>query len=219
MTGGVVHLACAHVATLAPGDQNWLSPGERKRLAAFTTQGRRAQFIASRWLARWLLWQVHDVVPRDWVLEAPADAPPRIAGRRDLVLSISHSGDFTACALASQPVGIDLEQPARARDVEGLADLCCTPRERALMAGLAPDAREALFYELWTVKEAWLKMHGEWIAPQVLQRIEALPAREGQVRTWRCSGWTLAVTADTVKWWSAEPERHQSWRVEDLKPA
>lgn len=217
MKAGVVHLACAHLATLSPSNGDWLSASERQRLAAITTPRRRAQFLGSRWLARWLLWQVHDdVLPADWQLEAPTDAPPRVPGRSDLVLSISHSGDFTACALAAEPVGVDLEHPQRSRDISGLIALTCTVSEQRLFATLGDAEREALFYELWTVKEAWLKRRGKWIAPQALQRMDAVPSPDGQVQTWRCSAWWLAVTATKVKWWSAEPERLQAWRVDDM---
>lgn len=206
---GLVHLACGALA--APGT-DWLSAGEAQRLAGLHSERRRAQFLAARWQARWLLAQVHGGAPRDWSLEAPADAPPRVAGRPDLFLSISHSGHGTACALAPAPVGLDVEAPARPRDIAGLVALCCTPREQALFA--TPDA--TLFHELWTVKEAWLKQRGEWVAPRRLAQLEALPAEGGDVRTWRGEGWHLAVTAAAVRWWTPEPPVRGAWKVRDL---
>ena len=209
----LVHLACAPVGTLLPAGDDWLSASERQRLQAIGTDSRRAQFLAARWLARTLLARVQGGAPGDWPLEAPHDAPPRVAGRADLVLSISHSGGWTACALAAQRVGIDLEQPVRARDVAGLVEIACTPRERALFAGLADAARDALFHELWTVKEAWLKSRGTWIAPAVLQGIEASRCAQGEVRTWRGAGWWLAVTGRAVQWWGPQPEALSAWSV------
>lgn len=206
---GVVHLACGPLA--APGT-DWLSPGEARRLDGLHSESRRAQFLAARWQARWLLAQVHGGAPRDWQLEAPVDAPPGVIGRPDLFLSLSHSGSHTACALAASPVGLDLEQPVRPRDIAGLVALCCTPREQALFA--TPDA--ALFHELWTVKEAWLKQRGEGIAPRRLAQVEALPQPDGDVRTWRGAGWHLAVTATAVRWWTPEPPVRGAWGVRDL---
>lgn len=206
---GLVHLACGELAA-APGT-DWLSPGEAQRLAGLRSESRRAQFLAARWQARWLLAQVHGGAARDWMLEAPADAPPRVAGRPDLFLSISHSAQRTACALASAPVGLDLEQPRRERDIAGLVELCCTPREQAMFA--TPDA--ALFHELWTVKEAWLKRRGEWVAPRRLAQIEASPDAQGEVRTWRGDGWHLAVTATVVRWWTLEPAVSGRWAVRE----
>jgi 4'-phosphopantetheinyl transferase len=215
---GVVHLACAEVAALlrdAPGAMQWLSASEARRLAALKTERRRSQFLAARWQARGLLARVFGGSPGDWPLEAPPDAPPRLAQRADLFLSISHSGERTACAVAGAPVGLDLEQPRRRRDVAGLVALCCTPGEQALFAGLAASEGEALFYELWTVKEAWLKERGEWIAPRRLAQVDAMPGPQGQVRTWRAEDWQLAVTAREVRWWTAEPAVSRTWTVRD----
>lgn len=208
-----VHLACGAVqALLADAPQGWLSASEEARLAAFTSKKRRDQFLAARWQARWLLAQVLGSDPASWLLDAPSDAPPRVAGRPELFLSISHSGDWTACALANAPIGLDLEAPQGKRDIAGLIELCCTAKERAL---LAADP-QALFYELWTVKEAWLKQRGEWIAPKRLQELDAMPDRNGDVRTWTGEAWRLALSAnaDSVRWWSAEPQLLRRWRIE-----
>ncbi|MCD6078628.1 MAG: hypothetical protein K0R89_2566 [Ramlibacter sp.] len=216
-----VHLACAQVGALAretPAPGRWLTPGEQERLALLATDKRRAQFTAARWQARWLLAQVLDGTPRDWPLEAPHDAPPRVAGRPDIHISISHSGDHAACALSSGPVGIDLEQPRPRRDIAGLVSLCCTPGEQALFDGVPTQQRDDLFHELWTVKEAWLKRRGEWIAPKRLQQLDARLTNDGEIRTWCGGPWRLAVTAREVRWWTLEPGDDRSWHVADHAP-
>ena len=207
-----LHLACGAVDALLreAGDPAWLSPSERARLEALAPEKRRP-FVAARWQARTLLAQVLGGVATDWVLEAPSVAPPRVRGRDDLFLSVSHSGDRTACALAGRRIGIDLEQPTPQHDASRLADLCCTPTERALF--LSPQA--ALFRELWTVKQAWLKQRGEWIAPGRLQLLEATPRPDGAVRTWRGEGWHLAATAHQARWWGEEPRATRAWTVRD----
>ncbi|MCG2594674.1 4'-phosphopantetheinyl transferase superfamily protein [Ramlibacter sp. XY19] len=205
-----VHIACGAVdALLAGSAEGWLSASEQARLVTFTSAKRRDQFTAARWQARRLLAQVLGGEPADWPLEAPHDAPPRVATRADLFLSISHSGGWTACALSSSPVGLDLEAPQRQRDIAGLMDLCCTPAERAFP--------EAMFYELWTVKEAWLKRRGEWIAPRRLQQLEATPDVDGELRTWRSEAWWLALCAqrDAVQWWTPAPVETRNWRLVD----
>src|SRR5262249_55517429 len=155
--------------------------------------------------ARSLLAEVLGDRPDCWPLEAPKDAPARVAGRSDLFLSISHSGTRSACALAAEPVGLDLEQPRRRRDIAGLVATCCTPGEQALFAGLDECGCEALFYTLWTVKEAWLKQRGEWIAPRRLVQIEARVDPKGHMGTWGDGDWRLAVTRAVVRWWTREP--------------
>jgi 4'-phosphopantetheinyl transferase len=217
--GSGVHVACGEAAALlalAPPAGQWLSPTEMERLAPMRSARRRASFLAARWQARWLLAQAFGGGPDDWCLDAPHDAAPRVLQRPDLILSISHSGDFVASALAPRPVGLDLEQPRPGRDIPGLVALCCTRSERALFDVLPPEEREAWFHELWTVKEAWLKRRGEWLAPSRLQQIEAAPAATGEIRTWRGAGFHVALCVDEaqqLRWWSPEPARSRRWSV------
>jgi 4'-phosphopantetheinyl transferase len=219
MNAGAVHLACGPVDALlleAPAPESWLTFAERERLAGMHTARRRAQFVAARWQARRVLAAAFGGGPADWPLTAPHDAPPGVAGRDDLQLSVSHSGDWAACAVAGEPVGLDLEAPQRQRDIAGLVALCCTPPEQALVRAAA-DA-QALFYQLWTVKEAWLKRRRDWIAPRRLRQVEALPAAAGdaQARTWSSPGWTLALCgAHPVQWWTPQPASTAGWQVSD----
>jgi 4'-phosphopantetheinyl transferase len=79
--------------------------------------------------------------------------------------NLSHSGAVTALALAQAvDVGVDVEQPRRARDVLALAQRYFAPAETATLARLSAPQREAAFYALWTCKEAVLKALGRGIA-------------------------------------------------------
>jgi 4'-phosphopantetheinyl transferase len=213
---GTVHVACARAAEL-PGSLDWLSPQEGERLAGIVALKRREQFLAGRWQMRQLLAQAVGGTPRDWALTAPPDAPPAVEGQRQWHLSISHSGEWIGCAVAHAPLGLDLEAPRRQRDIAGLLALCCTPGEQRMFEGLGEHEREPLFYELWTVKESWLKRRGEWISPRRLAQLEAQPQQGGEVRTWRAEELWLALCAGPghVRWWSGEPPIARTWRVAD----
>ena len=219
--GPPVHLGCAEAAVVlagAPDPAGWLSADEGRRLETMRSGRRRADFLAARWQARSLLARVEGGQPGDWLLDAPADAPPRVPRRPDLFLSVAHSGGLVACALASEPVGIDLEVPRAGRDVEGLAALCCTEAELRMFDGLPRGPREQLFYELWTLKEAWLKRRGDWLAPARLRELDVQPAEAGRLRSWTGPGWLFAVCPASVsdyRWWTQPPEDSRSWRVLD----
>ena len=215
------HLACGRSEALleaAPEASEWLAPGERARLAVTADPRRQRQFLAARWLARLLLSHATGAPASSWTLDAGEAAPPSVRGPHPMHVSIAHSGEWVACACAAVPVGIDIEQVRAGRDVHGLATLSCTPSEQRLLDG-APDA-VALFHELWTVKESWLKRRGEGLAPSRLVQLDAQPAADGQSRTWQGEGWWLALCADARPcWWSPEPAPGRRWRVADLRPA
>jgi 4'-phosphopantetheinyl transferase len=216
-----VHVACGGVGALlqsAPADNAWLGPAERARLARIGTDARRKQFLAARWQARRLLAQVAGGAAETWQLDAPADAPPTVAGHREWRLSVSHSGERVAVALATDIVGIDLEMPRARRDIDGLVALCCTDAEQALFAPLDAAQRAARFHQLWTVKESWLKARGEGMAPSRLRALHTRAVPQGEVRTWHgADGWiALCAPASTpVRWWTPPPPAAQAWDVSE----
>ena len=200
-----------------PPGQEWLSSEEAARLAGVSAEVRRTQFLAARWLARELLAQAAGGAPRDWALSAGEAVKPTVIGHPDWHVAIAHSGEWVACAVAREAIGIDLEAPTRQRDIAGLVQMCCTQREQRMFEGLAATAQDALFHELWTVKESWLKRRGEWVAPARLVRVEAQPGAVGEARTWRAEDWVLALCGGGEVQWSAPvPPVHRRWQVRDL---
>jgi 4'-phosphopantetheinyl transferase len=223
---GVDRIAVLATRAHEAGPQ-WLSPSERARLERIGTPRRRHEFIAGRWLARELLATVHGTAPAAWSLSAEPSAPPRVQHPGLVVpvhVALSHSGPWVACAVAAQPVGLDIEAPSRSRDVESLAELVCTPAERLRLQALEPAQRPPAFYRLWTLKEAWLKRGCDAATPH---RLAALHAREAQglpadARVWQHSGVTLALVAPAdaaVRWHGdaafLQDRAPELWRVDD----
>ena len=68
-------------------------------------------------------------------------------------------------------VGIDAECADRRMEVESLAREVCSAHEQAQLRAAPPEARKALFMDLWTLKEAYLKALGVGIACGPLHQI------------------------------------------------
>ncbi len=87
---------------------------------------------------------------------------PHIRGN-SLFISISHSGDFVACAVDKSPIGIDLECPRKV--TENLISYISTEEEKCYILGADKDTIDEettfRFLEVWTAKEAYLKYTGE----------------------------------------------------------
>lgn len=189
------------VAEAAHRGGAWLSKSEHCRLAAITAPRRRAQFLAGRWALRKLLAAELGGAPVDCVLLAEEDGPPRLMGDGPrLNLSLSHSGDTVACAVADGPVGIDVEERHTARPIEGLLDAALSREERDRIAGLAGTEVRTHFLVAWTLKEAWLK-HAPapaGLGLTSLPRIQTSPAEVAQPRnawSWITGGCVLALVA------------------------
>ena len=74
--------------------------------------------------------------------------------------NISHGGDFVVCAVAEQPVGVDVE-PVRDIDL-GIARRFFHPSECELIMG-SEDSRSR-FFDLWTLKESYVKWLGKGLS-------------------------------------------------------
>ena len=94
-------------------------------------------------------------------LEPPLDiitgkqGKPRLRNS-PLCFSLSHSGDFIACAVSDGEIGVDIQTPEEFR--EGLVRRFFTPNEqRQLRESERPDAD---FTALWCCKESYVKALG-----------------------------------------------------------
>jgi phosphopantetheinyl transferase len=164
------HIEIARIAEVladAPDEaSSWLSESEWQRLVELRNPGRRAQFLAGHWLARVLLVRALGGAPMHWRLRERKSQAPEVQGQGNaLKISISHTQDWIAAAVATVPIGIDLEQRPRHLDaaIEPLL----------LNEGEAPGSIETdALLQRWVAKEAWLKRHGESALPARLMQLQ-----------------------------------------------
>ena len=140
-----------------------LSPRELESCCAFRREADQRRALLARGLLRETLSRYVPVPPSAWEFAAGTHGRPEIAspaGSR-LRFNLSHTGSLVACALTlNDEIGVDLEDVRRNWDVLELAERVFTPAESADLRGLAPAARQRRFFELWTLKEAYLKARG-----------------------------------------------------------
>jgi len=174
-----------------------LTDEERERTGRFHRPADAASFAAGRALVRLVLAERVGAAPSELVfdtwceLHASHHGKPRLVEpAADLDFSLSRAGARLMLAIASAPVGVDLER--RGRDVEaGVARIAFADDERAELEAAGPDA----FLACWTRKEAVLKAlgHGLAVDPKsvsvtfldgVAPRIRRLPAEFGPPEAW-----------------------------------
>ncbi len=73
--------------------------------------------------------------------------------------SLSHSGEYVLLALSETEVGADLQE-TRSQDYRKMAERFFSPGEAGLLQREAPENRAAVFFRLWTRKEAFGKCQG-----------------------------------------------------------
>ena len=197
---------------------------EHERAEAIASAPRRAQFLGGRWLAAQWLAAHYGGAPAAWQMTCTAGQPPRVLDGPNATrpwLSLAHRGDVLACALADQPVGVDVEVLGRLRGVpDERAALVLAPVEQVIYSRMPPAEHEAYLLSHWTLKEAWAKQSGHGLS---LGEMPGLAAQEvaahGNARLWRAGDLIVALCADPDAVWP-QPEGRgfddvaaQRWQV------
>ena len=168
-----IDLWCACISEIRD-DSLWprydalLSEDERGRQARFRFAGDRRRFLVTRALVRTVLSRYAAVSPRDWAFAAGPRGRPAISAPSPapaLEFNISHSSDLVMLGVTSgRALGIDVESiEGRAADIGGL-DRYFALEESAALLSLPAAARRRRFFELWTLKESYLKARGLGLA-------------------------------------------------------
>lgn len=141
-----------------------LSKSELESAAKFRFVTDRERFITTRALIRTVLSRYIDKDPRDWQFGATAHGRPFVLceGKLGLPLefNLSHTDDLIIVAIGTgRRLGVDVESLVRPAPLN-VAPRWFSPAENAGMDGLPAAARSRRFFELWTLKESFVKAHG-----------------------------------------------------------
>lgn len=142
--------------------RGWLGEGEAQRHARFVRPQRRQQFIVGRGLLRLALGHMLGVPAASLQLQerrgqAPLLVLPSEAPAPDF--SISHSGDWVACAVsADAPLGLDIEVMDAGRDIAAVAAQAFGDSAAAALLALPAAQSVPAFYAAWSTQEAQFKL-------------------------------------------------------------
>lgn len=84
---------------------------------------------------------------------------PHVTSVPQLHFSISHSYNYVVAAFGSAPLGIDVERIGN-KTFEPIAKRFFAPSEYDYLLSLPKAHRRSAFYQLWTLKEAYIKALG-----------------------------------------------------------
>lgn len=179
-----VHLWCARLDVppeVLAALERTLAADERRRAERLHREGERARWVAARGILR-------DVLARSLGTEAARLAfrvgergKPLLVGSAasaDLHFNLSHGGGLLLVALArGREVGVDVEQLARPAPWERIARRFFSASEQRALAAAAAEGRRALFFRMWTRREALGKALGEGVFHSLRGGLAADPER------------------------------------------
>lgn len=150
----------------------WLTDKEMIRYERFYFDRHRKELLLGKALVRTVLSKYCDKDPAEWLFEENEYGKPALASEHDedIHFNLSHSGDRLVLAVSRHEyLGVDIECCAKSRRVEKIADRYFTESELGPLLGLEGSAQLDRFYDLWTLKEAYIKARGMGLALSLQQ--------------------------------------------------
>lgn len=138
-----------------------LSPDEHQKADGFLFEDLRKKYIISRGILRLLLGQYLKSSPQTISLGYSFYGKPFVKDQKKFFFNLSHSHAYTAYIFsAHHQVGIDIEYKNPFFDFESLVPYVLTPSEKTTYEEFRSCERRDLFYNVWTLKESFLKARG-----------------------------------------------------------
>jgi 4'-phosphopantetheinyl transferase len=147
--------------------QQILSPDERMKANRFHFDRHRRRYIASHGSLRIILSKYLGLNPSQLQFSYSPLGKPALTSNENtkrICFNLSHSNEMALCAVTlNRSVGIDLEHIRPNFELESLAKKIFSPKENKMLNFLPVSEKQNLFFNLWTLKEAYLKATGEGI--------------------------------------------------------
>lgn len=160
------------LADLPPCAFNLLSKTELEQCLSFDYEQDQLVHLCSRVLRRRILGSAMGVPAAALMFTVgafgkPSVLPAHSMSNNRVEFSVSHSGHYLAILMTTNGLcGVDIESPDNSLDTTNiLAGTLLSARENDFIVS-ASNRRESLvrFYQVWTLKEAFLKANGEGLS-------------------------------------------------------
>ncbi len=152
-----------------------LKPDEQQRAAKFRFAQDQQRFVWARGWLRHTLARYLDQPPAALRFAYGAHGKPRLADAPWLQFNLSHAHECMVLAIARNiVVGVDVEYQGRTLNYLELAERFFTSAEIQRLRTTPTHLLAQHFFDLWTVKEAYLKATGEGLSQ--LAHIEVIDA-------------------------------------------
>ena len=134
-----------------------LSDSEKEKVDRYRLPVAQHTALITRAFIRLLLSQYGDLAPQAWQFAIDSLGKPELKNNPlKLRFNLSHNDELIICALCLESdIGCDIENLARKINVNGIAKRFFSQQEAQLIA-----AQPSLFFEYWTLKEAFVKATG-----------------------------------------------------------
>lgn len=182
---------------------SWLDEQERSRYERFRLSQHRQEYLVAHALLRSCLSRYGDQQPWEWTFSTNDYGRPELSkdGSPPLRFNLSHTTELVACAVTrAETVGVDVEHTARKADLAAIAKASFAPEELADLNRLTEAAWRDRFFDLWTLKEAYIKARGLGLSlpmQQCIFHVEPGAAESIRFSSELSEGWVFGLLSPT----------------------
>lgn len=134
-----------------------VSPERLERSQRFLRQEDRYRSLLGESLLKIALSKSFGLAPPACIFSKNQYGKPLLVNQPDIHFNIAHSGSWIACAVSTQPVGIDIE---RKKEIDrSIAERFFSPDEISFLRE-SPDTFQDRFFAIWALKESYIKALG-----------------------------------------------------------
>ena len=161
----------AHVWLLTPDEDSTaeldgrllelLDAEERQRHERLRRPADRQLFLAAHAATRLVLSRYLDRAPESLSFATDNNGRPALASDATLEFNLSHTPGCVACVVSETTAcGVDVQAVEGVADPLVVAETYCSADERAWLHAQPAHEQRLRFFELWTLKEAFIKARG-----------------------------------------------------------
>lgn len=130
----------------------------RNRIEKYRFMKDKVHSLFAEIILRYALWVQYGIGDNCIEFRYSQYGKPYLADYPNIYFNLSHSGNWVLCGVGGVSLGIDVEF-MRENDLS-IADKICTGEERYFIMGQPLEKRIETFYQIWTLKESYVKNIG-----------------------------------------------------------
>jgi len=135
-----------------------IDPAYRERILRYRFWEDRQRSLLGQVLARYAIMKNFKLTNDQIKINRNAYGKPFISGTGGIYFNISHSGNWVVCIINTEEVGVDVQE---VKDMDlSIAEHFFSREEKEYLAALEKEEKLSGFYNIWTLKEAYIKALG-----------------------------------------------------------
>jgi 4'-phosphopantetheinyl transferase len=148
--------------------ESLMSDQERVRYKRYRFEKDRMLHLIARALVRTTLSRYADVEPTQWRFTANQYGRPEIAAGQEIAplrFNLAHTEGFVVCGVTlERDVGVDVENHERVAKTAEISKRFFSTLEYTDLLRLPPEQQRERFFHYWTLKESFVKAHGQGLS-------------------------------------------------------